>query len=203
MNIVRRLVLALLLVSLTACTGMMGAKAGSYFDRGGGGTASSDGFPAPSLIAVWQASMQVVKERGFVPDPEYSDSISGKVVSRWKTSMQPMAGTGFREKVDLAVLAVKGKPSYFRIETNVTKQMNDNMTNPSSRTQAEWRAGTRDQGMERLLNNTIEMMFLPSDVSPQFRRSNNMRSRSSPRDPSAKPPEKKSGGILGGLGLGG
>ena len=204
MNIVRLCVLGCLLVSLTACTGMMGAKAGSYFDRGGGGTASSDGFPAPSQVAVWQASMQVVKERGFVPDPEFSDSISGRVLTRWRTSMQPTAGTGFREKVDLTVIPVKNKKNYFRLQTNVTRQMNDNMANPSSRRQADWKAGSRNQTMERLLNNTIEMMFLPSDVSPEYRRANDMRARPSPRDPSGSQPQQKQGGggILGGLGLG-
>jgi hypothetical protein len=184
--------LVLFLPFCAACTGLQGATAGSCFDHSDKSGESSEGFPAPSKTTVWQSAMQAVKEQGYVPDPSLSSSLDGYVETRWKLSLQPFAGTGFRERVTIKVLPVKGRENYFRLETNAMRQMNHNMTQPSSAIAAEWAAGSRNPGMERLLNNQIEMMFVPSDVSPEFRMREGMPEEEEIRDYGVKPVKQDS-----------
>ena len=178
--------------ALLACTGLQGAAAGSAFDTSDRGRQSSEGFPAPSKTVVWQSAMQAIKEQGYIPDPSMSSSIDGYIETRWKLSLQPFAGQGFRERVSVQIHEIKNRPNYFRMETNVTRQMNHNMTQPSSAIAAEWAAGSRNDGMERLINNQVMMMFVPGDVSSQFRHRNNMPEQDTVIDYNAKPKEKES-----------
>ena len=194
--------LALLIPTLTACTGLQGASADGIFAREDKGRSSSDGFPGPSQAVVWQSAVQAVKEQGYVVDPEVSSSTDGMVESRWKLSLQPFAGQGFREKVSVQIMKVRGRPNFFRVDTHVMRQKNDNMTQPSSAIAAEWASGSRNASMERLINNQVEMMFMPGDVSDEYRRKNNMRGAGSPRDPSVKPPPPKPS-MLEGMGIDG
>ena len=196
MSILRRLVAIAVLLPLVptlgACTGLQGASAGGAFDNSDRSKLSSEGFPAPSKTAVWQSAMQAVKEQGYIPDPSVSSSIDGYVETRWKLALQPFAGQGFRERVSMQIHEVKGRANYFRLETNVMRQMNHNMTQPSSAVAAEWAAGSRNGGMERLLNNQVEMMFVPSDVSPEYRMRHGMPEQDSIRDPNAVPKKQES-----------
>lgn len=175
-------------VPLCGCTAMGGTKADSWLaneDKSGQG---SDGFPAPSQGVVWQTAVQALREQGYTMDPELSAAHVGRVTSRWKISLQPFGGQGFREKVTMRILPAKsGKPDYYRLETNVMRQHNDNVKEPNRLTAAEWMEGARNDSMERLLNNRVEMMFLPGDVSPEFRRQHGMGKKDNARQ--VKKPE--------------
>lgn len=192
-RLVALLALCLLAPALAACTGLQGATAGSCLDQSDTSGASSDGFPAPGRVAVWQSSIQVLREQGFVLDPDLTTSTDGYIESRWKLSLQPFAGQGYRERVSIRVLPVKQRDSYFRLETNVMRQPNHNMVQPSSAIAAEWAAGNRNPGMERLINNQVEMMFVSGDVSSEYRVIHGLPEKGSVRDTSVKPPPPEPG----------
>lgn len=204
MNKLRSLVpwvgLALLVavVPLCGCTAMGGTKADSWLadeDKTGKG---SDGFPAPSKEVVWQTAVQAMREQGYTMDPDLSAANVGRVTSRWKISLQPFGGQGYREKVTMRILPAKsGSPDYYRLDTNVMRQRNDNVAEPNRLTAAEWMEGTRNDSMERLLNNSVEMMFLPGTVSDDFRRQNNMGVRPSARQVKKPEAPKEDGTFLG------
>ena len=182
--------LPLLLLLVAGCTGLQGASAGGLLDRSDTTCCSSDGFPAPSKVVAWQSATQVLKEQGYIPDPELTDSNEGYIETRWKLSLQPFAGQGFRERASVKVIPIKGRPNYFRLDTNVMRQMNHNMTQPNSLTAAEWAAGTRNSGMERLINNQVAMMFASGDVSTRYRDMHGLPDTGNVLDPSVKPKKK-------------
>lgn len=141
----------------------------------------SDGFPAPSRDAVWEAANQAVVEQRFIPDSEASSRSAGVVASRWRNSLTSFSREGFREKVTVRILPVEGRSGYYRTETNVTRQENENIEDPSNPIKAEWGDPTRNTMAENLLNRRVEMFFLPSGVSDQFRREHGMPKATSPR----------------------
>ena len=191
MNTSRHLVVllgvCLLAPALAGCTGLQGASAGSCFDSSDTSGASSDGFPAPSKVSVWQSAIQVVREQGFVLDPELTTSTDGYIETRWKLSLQPFAGQGYRQRVSIHVIPIEDRESYFRLETNVMRQPNHNMVQPGSAIAAEWAAGARNDGMERLINNQVEMMFVSGDVSAEYRAIHGLPEKGDVRDSSVKP----------------
>jgi hypothetical protein len=186
----------LLLLSLPACTAMGGTGADSPFSQEDNAGAVSDGFPGPSKEVVWNTALRAVREQGYVPDPSVSRADTGRIESRWRLSLSPFASTGYRERVRVRVLDVKGRPGYFRLDPNVTRQMNDNITEPSNPIAADWAQGKRAPEMEALINRRVEMYFLPNDVSPEFRRRYGMPAATDPRIRTEKP-KKKEGPIPG------
>lgn len=150
-------------VALTA----MGCQSGSQPDTRG---IRSDGFPAPSREAVWEAAHQAMVEQRFIPDTEASARAQGVVASRWRNSLTSFSREGFREKATIRVHPVEGRSGYFRTESNVTRQQNNNIEDPSNPIKADWGDPTRNALAENLMNRRVEMFFLPSGPSAQFRK---------------------------------
>lgn len=154
----------LFLLALGGCqTGGAGEPA-----RGQPGQAS-DGFPAPSKEAVYEVALASLRGQGFVPDPEFSDPVAGRLESRWKVSLQPFAGSGRRDRASVRIDEVKARPGTYRVDTNVTRQNNDNISQPGSLGAAEWSSAYRVPELELLINRRIEYYFLGPAVSDQFR----------------------------------
>lgn len=141
----------------------------------------SDGFPAPSREAVWEAASQSMVEQRFIPDSDASSRSTGVVASRWRNSLTSFSREGFREKATIRVLPVEGRSGYFRTETNVTRQENENIEDPSNPMKAEWGDPTRNVLAENLMNRRVEMFFLPSGPSAQFRKEYGMPKEDDPR----------------------
>lgn len=192
-----RFLVPVLILSLAACTPLGQTRADSFFASEDTSGAASDGFPAPSRDSVYEAAMRVVRKQGYIPDPSTSSRQSATVASRWKLDLSPFAGTGYRSKVTVKVQPVRGRSGYFKLSTNVIKQANDNMTEPSNPIAAKWVEGKRDPMMEHLINRQVEMYFLPSDVSPEFRQRYGLPSAESPRIRRPEPKPKEEGPIPG------
>ena len=176
-----RLTLPLLFLGLAACTSGGTISADSFLASEDSSGASSDGFPAPSKAVVWETAMRTVREQGYVPDPGASSPVSAKIVSRWRTSLQPFSGKGWRERVSIKITPVSGREGYWRLDTNVLRQLNDNLSEPGNLLEAEWGSGTRNVEREQFLNQRIEMAFLPGDVSKEFRSKYDLPSKEDPR----------------------
>lgn len=187
----------LFLLVLAACTSSGTIRGDSFLAHEDLSGAPSDGFPAPSKAAVWDAAMRAVREQGFVPDPNLSRKDLGRVESRWHLSLSPFSGQGHRDKVRILIREVPGREDYYRLDTNVIRQLNDNIAEPSNPIAAEWGEGKRRTPLENLINHRVEMMFLPADVSPEFRRKYGMPRTEDPRVPEQPKPQKKQGGFLG------
>jgi hypothetical protein len=173
--------LPILFLALAGCTPTGGTPYDSPFASEDTSGQVSDGFPAPSKGSVWEVAMQAVREQGYVPDPDQSRMQIGVVSTRWRLSLQPFGGQGYRERVTVRVEDVPKRKGFFRLETNVIRQMNDNLTEPSNPLAADWVEGKRVAEMEALLNQRIELYFLPSDVSPEFRKKYGMPAVDDPR----------------------
>jgi hypothetical protein len=154
------------------------------------GDTASAGFPAPEQEMVYATALDVVQKHGFAIDNDYSDPDGGKLVSRWKNSLQPFSSKGWREKVTVTIRPVQGRTNSFMTETQVVRQLNKNMTDPSNILTAEWGGEERDAEMESLINRQIEVTFLPGGLSPEFRERYGLRSVPNPRieNPTARPP---------------
>ena len=189
------LALPLLFLALAACTSGGTLSADSFLASEDDSGASSDGFPAPSKTVAWETAMRTVREQGYVPDPNASSPLAGKVISRWRISLQPFSGKGWRERVSIKIAPVRGRDGYWRLDTNVLRQLNDNLSEPGNPLAAEWGQGSRNGERERFLNQRIEMAFLPGDVSKEFRSKYDLPSKEDPRHKEA-PEEKDSGGFL-------
>ncbi len=194
-----RLFVPLLILGLAACTPLGQTSADSFLAREDKSGTCSDGFPAPSKESVYAAGMRVLRQQGYIPDPSLCASDSGTIMTRWKMSLSPFAGTGYREKVTMNIRPVRGRTNYYELSTNVIKQTNDNITEPSNPIAAKWVEGKRNTTMEHLINRRVEMYFLPSDVSPEFREQYRMKPGTSPRirRPDPVHTEEKEGPIPG------
>ncbi len=162
-----------------------------------------DGFPAPSKEMVYQAAVRAVQRQGFSIDPSASSVQGGVVESVWYTSMQPFAGKGYRDKITVRIQDVPERASYYRVETNVTRETNTNLAEPSNIMMAEWDDPTRVSVMENLITRTIEMEFLSGEPSDKFRRRYDLPQGNNPRirAPAApEEPEEGSNPIWDGLG---
>ena len=179
----------LLSVALLALAGCSSGRADTTGQK-------SDGFPAPSQDMVYQAAVRTIIEQGFAPNYDESSERSGVLKSRWKTQLGPFSGSGTRERVTITVTEVAGYQSYYRVETNVIREQNVNIKNPSDPVFAEWENPTRLPELENLITRRIEMSFLPSTASPEWRAGQGFDPRS-PRLENLDPPEKKQEGPLG------
>ena len=141
----------------------------------------SDGFPAPSRDAVWEAAQQAMIEQRFIPDSEASSRGTGFVASRWRNSLTSFSREGFREKATIRVMPVDGRPGFFRTETNVTRQENENIEDPSNPMRAEWGDPTRNMLAENLMNRRVEMFFVPKGPSAQFMKEHGGKAPNDPR----------------------
>jgi len=159
--------------------------------------ASSDGFPAPNKTRVWETAMRTVRAQGYVPDPDASSPVTGTIVTRWRISLQPFSGQGWRERVSLKVLPIASREGFYTLETNVIRQLNDNLGEPDNPLRAEWTQGARNDQRERMINQQVEIAFLPMDVSEGFRRKYGMPSVKNPRTKPVPKPKKKEGLIPG------
>lgn len=180
-----------------ACTSSATVAADSWLADEDKTGAASDGFPAPGRDIVWQSAMGVVREAGYVPDPNLSQKESGRIETRWRLALQPFSGRGHRERATIQVVKVPKKRGYYRLETNVMRQQNDNISDPSNPIAAEWTEGQRNTQMERLLNQRVEMSFLQGDVSDDFRRRYGLPGQGSRRLTEPKPAPRPSGPIPG------
>ncbi len=148
-----------LLLGLTACSSTSADKAGQ----------KSDGFPAPSKELVYRAALNTMRQSGFVPDAAESSITSGYATSRWNTSLQPFAGRGRRDKATIRIHEVPGRKGYYRVETNVTREYNMNVTEPSNPVAAQWKNSERVSDLENLMTRKIEMQFITMGPSAEFR----------------------------------
>jgi hypothetical protein len=192
-----RLALPLLFLGLAACTSGGTISADSFLASEDESGATSDGFPAPSKVVVWETAMRTVREQGYVPDPSASSPLTGKIVSRWRLSLQPFSGQGWRERVSMKIEPIPGKKDYYRLDTNVLRQLNDNLTEPGNPLATEWGEGARNTQREQFINQRIEMTFLPGDVSPEFRSKYDLPSKQDPRQRAPAPPKKSEGPFPG------
>lgn len=190
MNRCMQLGLVLLSLVLLALTGCQSGRADTTGQK-------SDGFPAPSQDLVYQAAVRTIIEQGFAPDYDESSERSGVLKSRWKTQLGPFSGSGTRERVTITVSEVPSHQSYYRVETNVIREHNVNIKNPSDPVFAEWENPTRLAEMENLITRRIEMSFLPGTASPEWRAGQGFDSRSPRLDNLDPPPQKKKDGPLG------
>jgi hypothetical protein len=161
-----------------------------------------DGFPAPSREMVYQAAVRAVQRQGFSIDPSASSVQGGVVESVWYTSMQPFAGKGRRDKITVRIQEVPERASYYRVETNVIRETNTNLKDPSNVMMAEWDSPTRVGVMENLITRTIEMEFLSGEPSAKFRRRYDLPEGNSPRIRAPVVPEEpeRSDPLFGGIG---
>lgn len=154
----------------------------------------SDGFPAPGQESVYRAAMKAVIESGFVPDYDESSERVGIITTRWNVQLQPFAGGGRRDKATVKITEVDQHDSYFRVETNVIREQNVNVKQPSDPVYAEWENPARVEDLENLITRRIEMSFLPGSASEEWREGRGFDTRSPRlRDLDPKEPAKKEG----------
>lgn len=152
------LLAALSIVLLPACQSGGGAAAGR----------PSDGFPAPNKTSVYEVALQAVREQGFTVDPAVSAPDAGRIETRWKISLQPFAGMGRRDKVIVRIEEVPGHVGYYRVDTSVQRQSNENLAQPDVLAAAEWADPEPVPDLEQLINGRIEFYFLGPQASSEF-----------------------------------
>ena len=133
------------------------------------GAATSRGFPAPDMDVVFFRAVMAMEEQGLSADMDMSDEKTGYVESRWRTSLAPFAGKGFRDKATVHIYPVDGQPGFFTTETQVIRETNANMTDPSNPGCAAWSEPTRNGDLEDLINSRIELYFRPAGLSTDYR----------------------------------
>jgi hypothetical protein len=131
---------------------------------------SSDGFPAPDKGMVYAAAVDALRQQGFTADSSASSDVQGVVTSRYKLNLAPFSGQGFREKATVRIHDLPEHPNHYRVEVNVLREVNKNITQPSNPVAAEWGPAERVQDIENLIKSRIEMRFITSDASDAFRR---------------------------------
>ena len=129
----------------------------------------SDGFPAPSKELVVMAAEQVVTEQGYAVERDGTCTERGVLTTRWRTQMAPFSGQGYRERVTVRVSEIEGRANYFDVETNVIREVNMNLQEPSNPVMAEWKNPARQVEMENLITRRVEMHFLAGEASDEFR----------------------------------
>jgi hypothetical protein len=150
---------AVLLLPLAACSGGGAAT----------GTAPSDGFPAPSKDFVFNVAAEVLRKQGLAPSMEDSSRQTWTVATHWKNTPSPFSRTGYRQKATVKVMDVPNRAGYYFTETQLVRQQNNNIKDPSNMLVADWGDEQRDGDGERAINRQIEMQFLSGEVSTQFR----------------------------------
>ena len=176
---------AVLLLSLPACQSSKADTSGLV----------GDGFPAPGREMVYDAAVRAVQGQGFSIDPSGSSVQGGVVESVWYTSLQPFAGKGYRDKITVRIRDVPQRADYYRVETNVIRETNTNLADPSNVMMAEWDNPTRVRDMENLITRTIEMEFLTGEPSDKFRRRYDLPQGNSPRIRAPAAPEEPAEGV--------
>ncbi len=177
--------LPLLLGALCACQGTGGGSPGL----------TSDGFPAPSKAAVYDVAVEAVREQGFTLDPDLSAEDAGRIETRWKISLQPFAGKGRRDKLTLRIEDVPGRAGYYRVDTRVERQVNENIEQPDVLAAAEWKDPVPVPDLEQLINRRVEFYFLGPQASAEFRTRYGMDPESGGRVPT--PPKPANDTFLG------
>ena len=155
---------ALLLLALASLAALAGGCRG--VDTTG---QSSDGFLAPDRSMVFDSMVDAMRAQGFTPDSSTSAESSGVLISRHKLELAPFSGHGFREKATMRLHEVPNRPNYYTVEANVLREYNDNLEQPSNPVVADWRGAVRVPELENLLKSRVEMRFISSDASRQFR----------------------------------
>lgn len=140
------------------------------------GAAVGTGFPAPDMDVVFHRAVMAVEEQGFSADLDMSDERSGHVESRWRTSLAPFAGKGYRDKIKVDIFPVEGQPGFYRTETQVIREMNADMTDPSNPGTARWGEAVRNGDVEDLINSRIEFYFRPAGLSRDYRQTHGLSS---------------------------
>ncbi|MHC5009520.1 MAG: hypothetical protein ACYTG6_01065 [Planctomycetota bacterium] len=154
------------------------------------GAVTSDGFPAPDKALVFDAARRAMDKQGFSPDLDASSLETGTLVSRWKLSLQPFSGQGYRDQATMTIKEVPGRANYFTVDSRVIRQMNDNMEQPSNPIAADWSTGERVAELEQILNQRVEMFFLPTGVSSGFRERYSMPAQEDLRIPTPQPDDR-------------
>jgi hypothetical protein len=133
------------------------------------GEMASDGFPAPDRELVFEAALDAMRAQGFTPDRDATSEQTGIIVSRWKLSLQPFSGQGYRDQATMQILDVPGRAGYYNLRTKVVREKNSNMTQPSNPIVANWGDAERVAEIESILNQRVELFFLPGGESSGFR----------------------------------
>lgn len=178
-------ILAVLLAALLALP-LLGL--GACQSGGATGELKSDGFPSPSKDFVFDVAADVLQKQGFSPSREGSSRQTWTIVTHWDTSLQPFSGQGYRQRATVKVLDVPNRPGWYYTETQVVRQPNDNMLDPSNAMVAKWGTETRVADLEGVINHRIELNFLPGEVSPKFRERYGMPDEDAMRIPSSPSP---------------
>ena len=90
------------------------------------------------------------------------------LMTHWKFSPQPFSSQGYRQQATIKIVDVPGRPGYYYTETQVKRQVNDNMLQPSKLSMAKWGDESRCGELENLISRRIEMYFLQSGYSDNF-----------------------------------
>ena len=169
----------LALLMAVACTGCQTADSFKDVEKEPG--QRSDGFPAADRGEVWDTAVSVLRTQGYRPDLSASSQGEGVVRSEWLYSLAPFSRSGWRERAIVRIVPVDGRSGYYRLQTTVTRQNNDNIKNPSDRESAEWAQAKRNPNSENLINRRIEMEFLAGEVSNKYRKRHGMKTKRSKR----------------------
>ena len=156
----------------------------------------SEGFAAPDRSMVYEASWNALRQQGYTPDSSASSEAQGVITTRHKLELQPFSGHGYREKATVRIQEVPQNPSFYTVEVNVLREYNDNVRQPSNPLAAEWRTGVRMPEVENLLKSRVEMMFIASDASTEFKSSHGFSTGTKNRLPEMRtdgPPPKDGG----------
>jgi hypothetical protein len=125
------------------------------------------GFYSPDYATVWEQTAKVLRRNGFTPDPDASGPTT--MVTRWNTQLHPFSHKGTREQATVYLREIEGQANHWSIETNVIRQVNRNLKEPTNPIRADWGGDERVPETEDRITHDVETFFLGYDVSPEFR----------------------------------
>jgi hypothetical protein len=145
------------------------------------GETASDGFPAPDRELVFEAALDAMRAQGFTPDRDATSETTGVIVSRWKLSLQPFSSQGYRDQATIQIYDVPNRPGYYNVRSKVVREHNGNMTQPGNPIVAKWGDAERVAEVEQILNQRVELAFLPGGESSEWRNRYGMPEAPDPR----------------------
>lgn len=139
--------LALLLLLLTACAGLRHRPV--WVERV---------LPIPtdevglSEDVLWQYAQAALEANDF-PIGRRTDPSERRIVSGWRTDMQPFRGEGFRER---ATLELERTDEGFVVNARVEREINQDIAKPLLATYAKWERAPDNEGAALRLVQFIE-----------------------------------------------
>ncbi|GEM_PF-5703465 len=100
---------------------------------------------------LWSICLATLDARGWKLEAQNRDS--GRIVTAWKTHMNPTWREGHRDRLEVEILAVSGTPDRrHRVRAKARREINDNSRLPQSEREAVWTyAGGNDDLRDQLL----------------------------------------------------